>query len=221
MARPRGRRPTIRECAYTQEKEMPGNLIARSVHDLTAAAWFGGSLMGAVGLNGATAEAKDPAERTRLSSLGWKKWAPVQTGAFAAHIVASVPLIMGNADRLASQHGVMRLTIYKSIVTVTGAAVTLYAGLVGRKVDQLSHEGAEGATEPGPGSSEELAKAQRQLRMLQWTIPFFAGWVIVLGAKQGEMQRVANVALGMKKKQGWAPEKLAALGSMWTRAGCR
>ena len=29
--------------------------------------------MGAIGLNGATAEAKDPAERTRLSSLGWIK----------------------------------------------------------------------------------------------------------------------------------------------------
>ena len=50
---------------------MAGNLLARSVHDLSAAAWFGGSLMGAIGLNGATAEAKDPAERTRLSSLGW------------------------------------------------------------------------------------------------------------------------------------------------------
>src|SRR4051794_28909738 len=44
---------------------MAGNLIARSVHDLTAAAWFGGSLMGAIGLNGAAAQAKDPAERTR------------------------------------------------------------------------------------------------------------------------------------------------------------
>ncbi|MDT5205049.1 MAG: hypothetical protein QOD34_1685, partial [Mycobacterium sp.] len=29
------------------------NTVIRSLHDLGAAAWFGGSLMGAVGLNGA------------------------------------------------------------------------------------------------------------------------------------------------------------------------
>lgn len=178
---------------------MSGNLIARSVHDLTAGAWFGGSLMGAIGLNGATAEAKDPTERTRLSSLGWKKWAPVQTAAFAAHLGAGIPLVLGNRERLAEQHGVMRLTIYKTVVTLVGAAVTLYAGLVGRKVDLLSAEGAEGATEPSPSSSEELASAQKQLKILQWTIPVFAGWVIVLGAKEGEMQRVQNVALGLEK----------------------
>jgi hypothetical protein len=32
------------------------NTVARSLHDLGLAAWFGGSLMGAVGLNGAAAE---------------------------------------------------------------------------------------------------------------------------------------------------------------------
>jgi hypothetical protein len=205
-----------------QEKKMSGNLIARSIHDLTAGAWFGGSLMGAVGLNGATAEAHDPKERTRLSSLGWKKWAPVQTAAFAAHLASGVPLILGNEERLAKQHGVLRLTVYKSVVTLLGAAVTLYAGLVGQKVDKLSHEGSGGATEPGPGSSDELAKAQKQLKMLQWAIPFFAAWVIVLSAKQGEMQRVENVALGLKKQQQAAgPVKLAALRELWTRTTSR
>ena len=181
---------------------MSGNLIARSIHDLTAGAWFGGSLMGAVGLNGAASEAKDATERTRLSSLGWKRWAPIQTGAFLAHLGSGVPLIVDNSKRLAEQHGVMRLTVYKTIVTVIGAAVTAYAGLLGRKVEMLSQDGAEGATEPGPTSSEELAKAQKQLKILQWTVPVFAGWVMVLGAKEGEMQRVENVALGMKKQNG-------------------
>ncbi|EMY33946.1 hypothetical protein D477_012243 [Arthrobacter crystallopoietes BAB-32] len=181
---------------------MSGNLIARSIHDLTAGAWFGGSLMGAVGLNGAAAEARDAAERTRLSSLGWKRWAPVQMGAFLAHLGSGVPLIIDNSRRLTEQHGVMRLTVYKTIVTLTGAAVTAYAGMLGRKVEMLSPEGAEGATEPGPTSSEELAKAQKQLKVLQWMVPVFAGWVMVLGAKEGEMQRVENVALGMKKRNG-------------------
>lgn len=179
---------------------MSGNLFARSVHDLTAAAWFGGSLMGAVGLNGATAKAKDATERTRLSSLGWKKWAPVQTGAFVAHLASLGPILWENKGRYASQHGVMSATWVKTGVTLAGAAVTLYAAILGKKVDELADEGAEGATEPGAQNSAELAKAQKQLRLLQWLIPGFAATVIVLGAKHGEMQRPKNVKLGLLKR---------------------
>jgi len=33
------------------------NTLVRSLHNLGAAAWFGGSFMGALGVNGATAQA--------------------------------------------------------------------------------------------------------------------------------------------------------------------
>jgi hypothetical protein len=178
---------------------MAGNLIARSIHDLTAGAWFGGSLMGAIGLNGAAAEAKDPTERTRLSSLGWKKWAPLQTAAFAAHIVAGLAIMWENKERMAKQEGVTRLSFYKTAVTLVGAAVTLYAGMLGGKVEKLSAEGAEGATEPRSEASDELRAAQKQLKVLQWAIPAFAGSVIVMGAKHGEMQRPKNVLAGLKR----------------------
>lgn len=36
------------------------NTVLRSLHDLGLAAWFGGNLMGAIGVNGAAAKAKDP-----------------------------------------------------------------------------------------------------------------------------------------------------------------
>lgn len=177
---------------------MAGNLVARSVHDLTAAAWFGGSLMGAIGLNGAAAEAKDPAERTRLSSRGWLRWAPVQTAAFAAHLAVDLAIAWDNKGRIAKQDSVAADTVYKTAVTVAGAAVTLYAGILGKKVDKLADQGAEGATEPRPGASDELQSAQKQLKVLQWAIPVFAAWVIVLGAKHGEMQRPKNVLKGLR-----------------------
>ncbi|MDR6413404.1 hypothetical protein [Pseudarthrobacter sulfonivorans] len=177
---------------------MAGNLVARSVHDLTAAAWFGGSLMGAIGLNGAAADAKDPAERTRLSSKGWMKWAPVQTAAFASHLVADLAIAFENKERIAKQDGVARDTVIKTAVTLAGAAVTLYAGILGKKVDQLADQGGEGATEPRPGASDELKSAQQQLKMLQWAIPALAGAVIILGAKHGEMQRPKNVFAGLR-----------------------
>lgn len=46
------------------------NTIARSLHDLGAAAWFGGSVMGAVGVNGAAAAVRDPADRARVAATG-------------------------------------------------------------------------------------------------------------------------------------------------------
>ena len=178
---------------------MNGNLLARSVHDLTAGAWFGGSLMGTIGLNGATAEANDPRERTRLSSLGWMRWAPVQTGVFAAHLASLAPILWKNKGRYAGQDGVMRWTWVKAGVTLAGAGVTLYSSILGKKVDELAEQGAEGATEPSATASPELQSAQQQLRVLQWIIPVFAGTVIILGAKHGEMQRPENVKLGLLK----------------------
>ena len=68
------------------------NTVIRSMHDLGLAAWFGGNLMGAVGLNGAAAGAKNPVERLTLSSLGWAKWAPFQVGALVVHGIAGMRL---------------------------------------------------------------------------------------------------------------------------------
>ena len=96
---------------------MAGNLLARSIHDLTAAAWFGGSLMGAIGLNGAAAEATDPAERTRLSSRGWMKWAPIQTAAFSAHLLSVLAIAWENKGRIAKQDSVAGDTVLKTAVT--------------------------------------------------------------------------------------------------------
>ncbi|MCC9205295.1 hypothetical protein [Arthrobacter sp. zg-Y769] len=179
---------------------MAANLIARSVHDLTAAAWFGGSLMGAVGLNGAAAAAKDPTERTRLSALGWKKWAPVQAAAIGLHFLAGLALIGDNKTRVTKQEGVGSLTVYKTAVTALAAVVTLYSGILGGKVGALSEQGSQGATEPHEGASKELKSAQRQLKILQWSIPALSGAVIVMGAQHGEMQRPAHVLKGLKKK---------------------
>ena len=77
----------------------------RSLHDLGMAAWFGGSLMGAVGVNGAAGAAKDPSERLRLSSIGWAKWAPVQILAVGVHAVGGIGLMVSNRKRLGKQPG--------------------------------------------------------------------------------------------------------------------
>lgn len=165
------------------------NTLVRSMHDLGLAAWFGGTLMGAVGLNGATAKAKDPAERLRLSSLGWARWAPVQLAAIIVHGTGGAGLILGNKSRLASQTEAQTNTKVKLTLTIAAAAATLYAGILGTKISKHAAEGGEGVTEPSPHASDELATVQRQQRILQWVLPALTGVLVVLGAQQGEQQR--------------------------------
>ncbi|MCS5713287.1 hypothetical protein NVV95_01835 [Herbiconiux sp. CPCC 205716] len=167
------------------------NTLVRSLHDLGLAAWFGGTLMGAVGLNGATAKAHDPAERLALSSLGWAKWAPVQLTALAAHAIGGAGLILGNKGRLAAQPEARTNTNVKLTITLVAAGASLYSGLLGAKMGKSAHEGTEGVTEPSPDASTSLKAAQTKQRALQWLIPALTGTLIVMAAQQGEQQRPA------------------------------
>lgn len=163
--------------------------VIRSMHDLGLATWFGGSLMGAVGLNGATAEAHDPQERTRLSSKGWKRWSPVAATAIGVHAIGGAGLIASNSKRVQQQDEAANNTVIKLGLTIVAAGLTAWSGALGRKVEQEQQQGAVGATEPHAGASEGLRAAQRQLKLTQWAIPAITGTLIVMGAQQGEQQK--------------------------------
>ncbi|HZG89600.1 MAG TPA: hypothetical protein VEZ42_05245 [Pseudonocardia sp.] len=64
----------------------------RTLRDVGAAAWFGGSLMGASGLN-AAADEVDPADRDRIASAGWARWTPIFRAAAAAHLIGSLGVL--------------------------------------------------------------------------------------------------------------------------------
>jgi hypothetical protein len=165
------------------------NTLIRSMHDVGLAAWFGGSLMGAVGLNGATAQASDPTERLQLSSTGWARWAPVNAAAIGVHAVGGLGLIIANRGRVAGQPGARANTLVKAALTVAAVGLTAYSGKVGRDVNENSQQGGEGATEPHEAASPELATAQQRLQTIQWAIPAVTGVLVILGAQQGEQQR--------------------------------
>jgi hypothetical protein len=96
------------------------NTVSRSLHDLGLAAWFGGSLMGAVGLNGAAGEVEEPKQRLRVANAGWNRWTPVNLAAIAAHVAGGTVLLGANKGRVASQQGVAQATVAKT--ALTGAA---------------------------------------------------------------------------------------------------
>ncbi|MEC5149843.1 hypothetical protein [Cryobacterium sp. GrIS_2_6] len=165
------------------------NTFVRSLHDVGLAVWSGGALMGAIGLNGSAATAKDPRERVALAAEGWKRWAPVQVAALVAHAVGGAGLILGNKGRLAAQPGSRTNTIVKLALSGVAAGTTLYSGILGRQMSQHAGEATVGTTESGGTGSPALAAAQRQQRVLQWVTPALTIVLIVLAAQQGEQQR--------------------------------
>jgi hypothetical protein len=171
--------------------------VLRSLHDVGLAAWFGGSLMGAIGLNRAASGARDPAERTRLSSIGWGAWSPVQAGFIGAHLVGSVGMLVIDRGRLGAQPAARSGALAKTLLTAAALGTTAASGVLGAKVGQTSPVPSATATEPSSATPPETAAAQKGLTPLQWVNPALTGVLIVLTAHQGEQQRTASVLRGV------------------------
>jgi hypothetical protein len=173
------------------------NTLARSLHDVGLATWFGGSLMGAVGLNGAAAQVEEPKQRLRVANAGWNRWTPVNLAGIAAHVAGGAVLLGANKGRVASQQGVAQATVVKTALTGAALAATAWSRALGARLDEAGEVPVEGGTDPSIDTPEDVATGQRQLKVLQWVIPALTGAVLVLNARMGEQQRPAQVTGGL------------------------
>ncbi|MFV2103410.1 hypothetical protein [Micromonospora sp. LOL_024] len=169
----------------------------RSMHDLGLAAWFGGSLMGAFGVNGAAARIDDSTQRLPTASTGWTRWTPVNAAAIGAHLAGAVGELVTESPRMAAQAGVGRASTVKTALTVSALAVTGYSRLLGMRLAKAGRPSVEGVTEPNGQTPTNVASCQRKLKMLQWTIPALTGALIVMTAYMGEQQKPGQVLRGM------------------------
>jgi hypothetical protein len=176
------------------------NTLVRSLHDLGLAVWFGGSLAGAVAVNGAVADVPDPKLRLQVANTGWARWTPVNAAAIAAHLVGGAGLLRANRGRTAAQGGVGASTVAKLVLTGAALAVTAYSRVLGNKLLHADGVPVEGATDPAPVTPPDLAKAQQQLDTCQWLIPTLTGGISVLNALQGEQQRPTQQLPGILAK---------------------
>jgi hypothetical protein len=165
------------------------NTVVRSLHDVGAAGWFGGALMGAVALNGASKVVSDPFERSEVAASGWARWAPFSAVAIGAHLLGGAGLLLAHRDRVRSQSGVGANTAVKTMLTAAALGTTAYSGLLGAKLGKAGDVYTEGGTVPGDATPEDVAGIQQRLRLLQWVTPVLTGVLVVLGAQQGEQQR--------------------------------
>lgn len=192
--------------------------LIRTLHDIGLAAWFGGSLFGIAGLNGAAAEGNDLHTARRVASIGWAKWTPVATAAIGTHLVGATGLLAANRDRVATQPGPARNTTVKVALTGIALGVTAYTRVLGKKIEQAevhrAKEVSSTTTSPvvsggdslsGAGAADkavgekagavaermplDVGEAERQLRYAQYAVPILTGVLLALGAQHGEQQR--------------------------------
>jgi hypothetical protein len=171
--------------------------VLRSMHDLGLAAWFGGSLMGAVGVNSAAARVNDSKQRLGVASTGWARWTPVNAAAIGAHMAGAAGELVTESPRVLAQSGVARMSVVKTGLTVAALAVTGYSRMLGMRLAKAGDPPVAGATEPNHETPGKVASSQRQLRVLQWAIPALTGALIVVTALAGEQQKPGQVAQGV------------------------
>lgn len=189
------------------------NTIARSLHDLGLGGWFGGSLMGAVGLNGASQQVDDPADRARVANAGWERWTPVNAAAIVAHLLGGAQLVRGNKGRLVVQPQARWVNISKAALTVVALGVTAYSRYEGRQLADAGDDAevpVQDATTPAAGTPGDAAEAQQRLTALQWVVPATTGALLVLNAKAGEQQRPGSVLRSALRAKVPTPVRMAA-----------
>jgi hypothetical protein len=176
---------------------MARDTLSRSLHDVGLSAWFGGTLANAVALNPAAAEADGHRATGAVANAGWDRWTPVNAAAIALHLVGSVGQLAGNKERLANQEGVGSMSVVKTALTAAALGATAYSRVLGKKVSAQGDVPAHSGTQPAATTPDDVAKAQRQLSLLQWAIPALTGALVVVSSFAGEQQRASEVKKGV------------------------
>ncbi|HEX9994158.1 MAG TPA: hypothetical protein VGB14_14615 [Acidimicrobiales bacterium] len=154
---------------------MGTNTVARVMNDAGLAAWFGGSLMGAVAVDG-----------TPFGRRTWARWAPVGAAAVTAHLVGGTLLVPINKGRLTFQRGVFPTSAAQTVCTLGGLAATIAAARTRARLEQADD-----------GEDEALA---RRARLLDAAVPLLTGASLVLNSRLGELQRPVPVAGGVARR---------------------
>ncbi len=183
------------------------NTFARTLHEVGIATWFGGSPMGAVGVNAAAGAVDDPRERARVANEAWARWTPVNLAAIGAYLVGGTIVTLANRGRVAAQRGVARNTFLMTGLAAAALGATAYARVLGQRVMEAEDPPVASGTTPTGETPPEVASAQRQLKVLQWAIPALTGSMMVMNSRMGEQQRPTQVAAGVVKRL--VPERLA------------
>lgn len=141
----------------------PSN-IARIVHYLGLATWFGGALFGQVALNPTVSRISDRRERGRVLNEAWGRFNAVNSASVAATLLAwRLGGLKADGELRAPV-----LTRLKNLL-LGGAAISgIVSGILGARIASQSSEGdtpVESGTRPAPETPDAAARSQRMISL--------------------------------------------------------
>jgi hypothetical protein len=178
------------------------NTVIRAANTLSLAAWFGGSLMGSIGLPKTAAAAAGSRkgrvrDAIRAEGEGWSAWQPVQVGAIATQLVSGAALTVVNRQRVVGQRGVAATSMVRASLTGVAIATSVLAARSGRDLEQAV--GRAPSEEDGDGGGD-VASIERRTRALQVAVPVLTGALLVIDSLMGEQQRPNQVVRGTVRR---------------------
>ena len=184
------------------------HVLAQSVHDLGAALWFGGAVMGVAGVNKSGNDLRDGVDKVRVAESAWQRFAPVEWAGIASVLLAGSQLTRASKGRLVAQHGWARAGGTKAAVAVLGAGATAFAAYSGRKIGQLTETAQQRGTQidvqdastPNSSTPPEIATWQRRQRISQYLVPTLSGANIVLNSYLVQTYRPGATAKGLLRR---------------------
>ena len=156
----------------------------RATHLLTNAAWFGGSLMGAVALNPAAHQGEDSLERAEIADTGRNRWGPVQGVAIGLHLLSGIAILADNRRRVMTHAPTTTAVLLKSALTGVALATSAAAFRCGAELRDARHTDQEDAV-----ARQKARSLAERMRWIQWATPASTAGILVLDAYLGEQQR--------------------------------
>ena len=186
-------------------KARDNHFVAQAVHDLGAALWFGGAVMGVAGVNKSGSDLKQGIDRIRVASSAWSRFQPAQLAGIGATLVAGLRLTQVGGRRIALQKGFGTVGALKAGLAVAGAGATAYAAYTGSRIGKAAEEAArqgqqvevKDATLPTSGTPAEVAKWQSRQRVTQFLVPALAGANIVCNSWLVQSYRAGSTIKGV------------------------
>ena len=143
-------------------------VAAQAVHDLGAALWFGGSVMGVAGVNKSGADLSDGVDKVRVAESAWRRFAPVQWLGIGAVLVAGSRLTWRARAGSPSSTGSGARVRRQAAVAVAGAAATGFAAWSGNRIgrsteranergERVRHEGRDDPERADPAGGRRMA----------------------------------------------------------------
>lgn len=147
--------------------------IFRTARNVGLAAWFGGSLMGARGVNGAARAAGQTDTSVRFANEAWRRWSPVNLTAVAACVAGEAGLAVSRLR--AGRRRDLPVPAAATEAALTAAALTA-SGYARRLGGELQHR------ENGmPGPRERRTRVR--LSRVEWAVPALTGLALVIASR--------------------------------------